>query len=137
MPRPGPGFPREPLNPRRKGIGRFVIEAVGRPAHAAVSAEKGVSAILELQHQIDGPHLPLPSSLLDRMGGYTDAAQELTRSELDFLRHAREMCGTVVCALTKTDFYPAWRTVRDLNQGHLPPLLPERPPIPPPATGPR
>ena len=22
-------------------------------------------------------------------------------------------------ALTKTDFYPGWRTIRDLNQGHL------------------
>ncbi|HEY8471015.1 MAG TPA: dynamin family protein [Natronosporangium sp.] len=49
----------------------------------------------------------------------TDAAQELTRSELDFLQQAREMCPTVVCALTKTDFYPYWRKIRDLNTEHL------------------
>ena len=39
----------------------------------------------------------------------TDASQELTRSELDFVRQARDLCRTVVCVLTKTDFYPAWR----------------------------
>ncbi|HLT10059.1 MAG TPA: dynamin family protein [Micromonosporaceae bacterium] len=49
----------------------------------------------------------------------TDAAQELTRSELDFLTQAKRMCQTVVCALTKTDFYPAWRKIRELNEGHL------------------
>ncbi|MQA64089.1 MAG: dynamin [Actinophytocola sp.] len=50
----------------------------------------------------------------------TDASQELTRSELDFLRQAREMCGIVVCALTKTDFYPYWRKIMRLNAEHLP-----------------
>lgn len=49
----------------------------------------------------------------------TDAAQELTRTELDFLRRAQEACGTVVCVLSKVDLYPAWRQVRDLTQGHL------------------
>ncbi|MBO0847757.1 MAG: dynamin family protein, partial [Nocardioides sp.] len=36
----------------------------------------------------------------------TDASQELTRSEFDFLRRARTMCDTVICVVTKTDFYP-------------------------------
>lgn len=49
----------------------------------------------------------------------TDASQELTRSELDFLRQAREMCDTVLCVITKTDFYPEWRRIRDLNESHL------------------
>jgi GTPase SAR1 family protein len=49
----------------------------------------------------------------------TDASQELTRSELDFLRQARDLCSTVVCVLTKTDFYPAWRRIRDLDESHL------------------
>jgi hypothetical protein len=49
----------------------------------------------------------------------TDAAQELTRSELDFLEQARSLCSTVVCVLTKTDFYPAWRRIRELDEGHL------------------
>ncbi len=59
------------------------------------------------------------SSMADALLFVTDASQELTRSELDFLAQARQMCPTVVCVQTKTDFYPAWRKVRDLNQAHL------------------
>ena len=55
-------------------------------------------------------------SMADAVLFVTDASQELTRSELDFLRQARELCRTVVCVLTKTDFYPAWRTIRDLDE---------------------
>lgn len=46
-------LPDGSLKTRRKGIGNFEIEAIGRPAHAAVGAELGVNAILELTHQID------------------------------------------------------------------------------------
>lgn len=49
----------------------------------------------------------------------TDASQELTASELEFLQTARRMCPNVLCVLTKIDFYPAWRTIRDLNTQHL------------------
>jgi dynamin family protein len=59
------------------------------------------------------------AAMADALIFVTDAAQELTRSELDFLRQARDMCGTVVCALTKTDFYPFWRKIRDLDTDHL------------------
>ncbi|MFV2019603.1 dynamin family protein [Micromonospora sp. LOL_023] len=59
------------------------------------------------------------ASMADALLFVTDAAQELTRSELDFLRQAREVCPTVVCVVTKTDFYPQWRKIRDLNAGHL------------------
>lgn len=58
-------------------------------------------------------------AMADAVVFVTDAAQELTRSELDFVRYARRMCRTVICVLTKTDFYPAWRTIRDLDAGHL------------------
>jgi hypothetical protein len=58
-------------------------------------------------------------SVADAVLFVTDAAQELTRSELDFLEQARSLCSTVVCVLTKTDFYPAWRRIRDLDEGHL------------------
>jgi hypothetical protein len=67
------------------------------------------------------------SSMADALLFVTDAAQELTRSELDFLRQARSMCDTVVCVLTKIDFYPAWRKIKDLDTSHLPagiPLIP-------------
>jgi gas vesicle protein len=58
-------------------------------------------------------------SVADAVLFVTDAAQELTRSELDFLEQARSLCSTVVCVLTKTDFYPAWRRVKDLDEAHL------------------
>ncbi|MBX7267428.1 dynamin family protein [Micromonospora sp. Llam7] len=59
------------------------------------------------------------ASMADALLFVTDAAQELTRSELQFLRQAREVCSTAVCVLTKTDFYPHWRKIRDLDAGHL------------------
>jgi len=49
----------------------------------------------------------------------SDASQEYTRTEIDFLRQAQGFCPNIVCALTKIDFYPSWRRIRDLNQGHL------------------
>ncbi|MBL8932138.1 MAG: dynamin family protein [Kineosporiaceae bacterium] len=58
-------------------------------------------------------------SMADAVLFVTDASQELTRSELDFLTRARELCPIVTCALTKTDFYPSWRTIRDLDTDHL------------------
>jgi len=58
-------------------------------------------------------------AMADAVMFVTDASQELTRSEIDFLQQARRMCPAVVCVVTKTDFYPAWRTIRDLNTGHL------------------
>lgn len=50
----------------------------------------------------------------------TDASQELTRTEVDFLHQAQRLCATMVCVMTKTDFYPAWRRIKELNEGHLP-----------------
>ncbi len=49
----------------------------------------------------------------------SDASQEYTRAEMDFLEQALDMCPQVVCVMTKTDFYPAWRRVREINEGHL------------------
>ena len=58
-------------------------------------------------------------SMADAVLFVTSAAQELTRSEVDFLRRARTLCPTVACVLTKTDFYPAWRRIRELDEAHL------------------
>ncbi|MCI0685925.1 MAG: dynamin family protein [Sporichthyaceae bacterium] len=58
-------------------------------------------------------------SMADAVLFVTDASQELTSAEFEFLRRAREMCETVVCVITKSDFYPAWRTIRDLDVRHL------------------
>jgi glutamate carboxypeptidase len=40
------------LKTARKGVGHFHLDVDGRAAHAGVEPEKGVSAILELAHQI-------------------------------------------------------------------------------------
>jgi hypothetical protein len=58
-------------------------------------------------------------SMADAVLFVTGAAQELTRSEVDFLRRARSLCPVVACVITKTDFYPAWRRIRELNEQHL------------------
>ncbi len=49
----------------------------------------------------------------------SDASQEYTAPELDFLRHAVAVCPNVACVLTKTDLYPEWRRIADLDRGHL------------------
>lgn len=49
----------------------------------------------------------------------TDASQELTEAEMQFLDIVVGLCPTVACVLTKTDFYPAWRKISELNAEHL------------------
>lgn len=48
-----PAFgPEGRLKTARKGVGRFTLHVTGRATHAGVSPEEGVSAILELSHQV-------------------------------------------------------------------------------------
>ena len=49
----------------------------------------------------------------------TDAAQELTAPELEFLERAVERCPRVVCVLTKTDLHAEWRRIAELDRAHL------------------
>jgi signal recognition particle receptor subunit beta len=49
----------------------------------------------------------------------TDAAQELTGPELEFLKTAVERCPLTALVVTKTDLYPQWRRIVDLDRGHL------------------
>ena len=49
----------------------------------------------------------------------SDASQEYTRPELDFLEAARAVCPEVVPVLTKVDIVPDWRRVHELNEGWL------------------
>nr|MBA2322661.1 dynamin family protein [Pseudonocardiales bacterium] len=49
----------------------------------------------------------------------SDAAQEYTKPELDFLSAARRLCPNVACVITKTDLYPQWRRIVELSTGHL------------------
>jgi hypothetical protein len=49
----------------------------------------------------------------------TDASQEFTAPEIDFLRTARDACPNLLGVLTKTDFYPEWRKIYQLDREHL------------------
>ena len=49
----------------------------------------------------------------------TDASQELTAPEVDFLRQAQSLCPNVACVLTKTDLYPHWREILQIDRRHL------------------
>ncbi len=49
----------------------------------------------------------------------SDAAQELSAPELDFLRAACSTCPVVVEVVSKIDFQPAWRRIVELDRGHL------------------
>ncbi len=60
----------------------------------------------------------------------SDASQEFTAPELEFMAATRRLCPNIVCLVTKTDFYPAWRKIRDLNVGHLRRMGIEAPIIP-------
>jgi glutamate carboxypeptidase len=40
------------LKTARKGVGRFTVDVTGRAAHAGVEPEKGISAVVELAHQV-------------------------------------------------------------------------------------
>lgn len=47
-----PPLPGGGLKTARKGVGHFTLEIEGRAAHAGVEPENGVSAIVELAHQV-------------------------------------------------------------------------------------
>jgi GTPase SAR1 family protein len=49
----------------------------------------------------------------------TDASQELTAPEIEFLRSAVERCPNAVCVVTKTDLYMEWRRIVELDEAHL------------------
>lgn len=49
----------------------------------------------------------------------TDASQELTEPEVSFLRQALERAPAAICVVTKTDLYPEWRRIVELNREHL------------------
>ncbi|WP_188742920.1 dynamin family protein [Agromyces bauzanensis] len=60
----------------------------------------------------------------------SDASQEYTEPEIQFLRHAMRITPNVACVLTKTDMYPQWRRVEDLDRAHLRAIDPDIPLFP-------
>jgi replication fork clamp-binding protein CrfC len=55
----------------------------------------------------------------DAMLLVSDASQEYTEPELRFLRQAMRITPNVVGVLTKTDLYPEWRRVEEMDRSHL------------------
>ncbi|PJJ63490.1 dynamin family protein [Compostimonas suwonensis] len=55
----------------------------------------------------------------DAMLLVSDASQEYTEPEIQFLRQAMRICPNVGCVLSKTDLYPHWRQVAALDEAHL------------------
>lgn len=49
----------------------------------------------------------------------SDASQEYTAPELEFLSAAMALCPNVAGVVTKTDLYPHWRRIVELDRGHL------------------
>jgi hypothetical protein len=71
---------------------------------------------------LDSPHAlttltALPAA--DAVLLVSDASQEYTEPEMHFLRQAMRMCPNVAAVLSKTDLYPQWRRVADIDRGHL------------------
>ncbi|MHA7264203.1 dynamin family protein [Arthrobacter sp. TMN-37] len=66
----------------------------------------------------------------DAMLLVSDASQEYTEPEIRFLRQALRVSPNVACVLTKTDLYPQWRRVAELDRGHLDRVGPSIPLIP-------
>jgi hypothetical protein len=66
----------------------------------------------------------------DAMLLVSDASQEYTEPEIRFLRHAMRITPSVVGVLSKTDLYPDWRRVAELDGGHLAQVSPEIPLFP-------
>ncbi len=49
----------------------------------------------------------------------SDASQEYTEPEVQFLRHAMRMSPHVAAVLSKTDIYPEWRQIEGIDRTHL------------------
>ena len=49
----------------------------------------------------------------------TDATQELTAPELDFLRQASVLCPRIACVVSKSDLQHNWRSIVAANTEHL------------------
>lgn len=49
----------------------------------------------------------------------SDASQEYTEPEVQFLKHAMRISPNVAAVLAKTDLYPDWRQVEAIDRGHL------------------
>jgi hypothetical protein len=75
----------------------------------------GVGGLGSLHSPVTVSSLPSAHAVLF----LSDASQPLTEAELQFLATVRELCPRVMFVLTKTDLYPHWSRIMDINQEYL------------------
>lgn len=99
-----------PVRAVRVGLPRTLLSSglvlVDTPGIGGLRSPQG-AATVRLADQADGVLF------------VSDASQEYTQSELDYLHAVRQLCPNVVCVMTKIDFYPSWRRMVEGNQAHL------------------
>jgi hypothetical protein len=82
------------------------LEIVDTPGVGGLNSVHGAATMAEL-----------PSA--DAVLFVSDASQEYTAPELEFLKQATALCPNVLCVLSKTDLYPEWQRIADLDRAHL------------------
>lgn len=82
------------------------VELVDMPGYGGLDAAAGARVIAELEQS-------------QAVLFVSDASQELTAPELDFLRTAVRHTDNVTCVMSKIDAYVDWRVIRDVDTGHL------------------
>ncbi|MGH4019230.1 MAG: dynamin family protein [Pseudonocardiaceae bacterium] len=101
---------RERLSHAEIGLPRRLLagglELVDTPGVGGLSSVHGAATMAAL-----------PSA--DAVLLVSDASQEYTAPELEFLRQATKLCPNVACVLTKIDLYPEWRRIAELDRAHL------------------
>jgi hypothetical protein len=75
----------------------------------------GVGGLGSVHGAITMSALPMADGLVF----VTDASQELTGPELDFLVRAHDACPNLLAVMTKIDFYPEWGRIRDVDLRRL------------------
>ncbi len=111
-------FVTEAANPENQRRVHSVEIGISRPllSEGLVLVDTpGVGGLGSAHAAITVGALPMADALVF----VSDASQEYSGPELQFLETARSFCPNIVCVLTKTDFYPEWRKILDLNRAHL------------------
>ncbi len=122
-----------PLDQLADAVARYVVEShnpgnrerlahieVGIPRHLLAAGLEivdtpGVGGLTSVHGAATLSALPTADAVLL----VSDASQEYTAPELEFLAQAVKICPNVACVLTKTDLYPEWRRIAELDRGHL------------------
>jgi len=113
----------EGSDPEQHGGVERVVISLDHPLLAqglSIVDTPGVGGLTAGHGQATMAFLPYADALLF----VTDASAELSEPELDFLRQAAERCPTVAVAVTKTDLFPEWRRIVELDREHLAGVLP-------------